>query len=109
MVTVWPKLEELRLSYVEQRGSMVMRWVAPFAVLNTFLLGVITVDIRWAAASLWFVIFYVVYHTRSVFVAWLSMVGVVLCFAMACFWAILVCGVTYFDPFFVRARLALIR
>mmetsp|Transcript_35497 Transcript_35497/g.83489 ORF Transcript_35497/g.83489 Transcript_35497/m.83489 type:complete len:104 (-) Transcript_35497:2494-2805(-) len=70
---------------------MALRWIGSGEVLNGFFMSLLSRDILFAGAALWFVILFAITHTRSIWVA-------VLCFVDACFWMIVVCGISYFDP-----------
>jgi hypothetical protein len=96
--TVWPAVEQLRVEYEGAGEAMALRWIASSEVLNGYFMSLLARDILFAGAALWFVILYTITHTRSIFVAVVCMVGVILCFVDACFWMIVVCGISYFDP-----------
>jgi len=96
--TLWPKVEALRKENEVSGERVMLTWVVNFDVLSSYFMALLQVDIRFAAAALCFVIAYTAFHTRSVFVSCLSLIGVVLCFAVGCFWTIRVAQVTYFDP-----------
>jgi hypothetical protein len=102
LIEMYPRLEALRREYDETGHALHLRWVADNAVINIYFMSLLSSDILWAIVALLFVVGYSIYHTRSLFVAALSMAGVVLCFPVACFWAIRVCAISYFDPLNVR-------
>lgn len=98
VATLWPKAESLRKEYEKNGGPMAMMWVVGFDVLSSYFFSILTVDIRFAIAALYFVVAYTAYHTGSAFVAGISMIGVVLCFGVGAFWMIVISSVPYFDP-----------
>mmetsp|Transcript_28691 Transcript_28691/g.65807 ORF Transcript_28691/g.65807 Transcript_28691/m.65807 type:complete len:202 (-) Transcript_28691:2081-2686(-) len=98
ITTIWPAIEKLRVEYEVAGEPMALRWIGSGEVLNGFFMSFLRRDILFAGEALWFVILFTITRMRSIWVAALCMVGVVLSFADACFWMIVVCGISYFDP-----------
>lgn len=95
MIGVYPKIEALR----EEVGARLsVRWIAPNAVINHLFQAVLGVDVTLALGAIFFVFFYILFHTRSLFISASCILGIILCFPVGAFWSIVVFGVRFFDP-----------